>query len=190
MHSFKDNEGREWHLAVNVATVKRLRQSELAVDLLDLVDGREPERSLLVRLAADPVLLVDVLYVICQPEAEKRGVSDVEFGEAMAGEVIDRATEALLAEITDFTPNRRDRQRLRRGLEKIEAMMETGRTILDERLEAADLDGELRKLLRTAGECSSSSPGSPESSPGGSPPGSSSGVPAAGGGTTGTSPPG
>ena len=54
MRQFKDNAGRDWNLAVNVAGIKRLRDL-LDVDLMQVIEG-----DLLQRLYADPILLVDV----------------------------------------------------------------------------------------------------------------------------------
>ena len=60
--------------------------------------------GLLDRLASDPVLLVDVLYAVCKPEADAQNVSDEDFGRAMAGDAIEHATTALLDEVIDFFP--------------------------------------------------------------------------------------
>ena len=59
MPSFKDTHGREWLVTLNVAHVKRVRE-RLGINLADLQEG-----NLLSRLA-DPVTLVDVLFVLVQ----------------------------------------------------------------------------------------------------------------------------
>ena len=97
MKSFTDNMGRAWTLVVNVATVKRVR-ALCGVDLnsvIEVEDGK-PSAKLLERLSSDPVLLVDVLYAVCKPECDRLGVSDEDFGSAMAGDSVDAATQALL----------------------------------------------------------------------------------------------
>ena len=106
MKSFTDNKGRTWMLEVTVATVKRVR-ALCQVDLNSIVEldkNNKPSAELLERLSSDPVLLVDVLYAICKPQADKLGVSDEDFGEAMAGDVIEHETTALLDEVIDFFP--------------------------------------------------------------------------------------
>ena len=63
------------------------------------VDG-----TLLEKLINDPILLCDVIYCVCMEEADSRGVSDEDFGRAMAGDAIELATTALLEELVDFFP--------------------------------------------------------------------------------------
>ena len=105
MKSFTDSLGRAWTLVVNVATIKRVR-ALCGVDLnsvIEVEDGK-PSAKLLERLSGDPVLLVDVLYAVCKPECDRLGVSDEDFGSAMAGDAIEQATSALLDEVIDFFP--------------------------------------------------------------------------------------
>ena len=93
MRTFKDNAGRTWSLTLNVWTVKKVRDL-LAVDLLDLGEsGNKP--GLLVRLISDPVLLVDVLYVVCKDQADAAGITDEQFGRgigAKEGNAVSPAT--------------------------------------------------------------------------------------------------
>lgn len=96
MHRFTDNANRDWSVQINVATVKRVRAA-LGLDLMKAVGG-----NVLEQLASDPILLVDALYVVCEPQAQERGVSDIQFGEAMAGEAIEKAADAFLGELLDF----------------------------------------------------------------------------------------
>ena len=106
MKSFTDNKGRIWTLEVTVATIKRVR-GLCKVDLNSIVEldkNNKPSAELLERLSFDPVLLVDVLYAVCKPQADKLGITDEDFGEAMAGDAIEHATTALLEEVIDFFP--------------------------------------------------------------------------------------
>ena len=98
MRTFKDNLGRTWPIEVHVTSVRRVRDL-VGVDLLSLgtTDG-----GLYAKLAEDPVLLCNVLYVLCRDEADHRGVTDEEFGKGLAGQAIDDATAALLEELTAF----------------------------------------------------------------------------------------
>ena len=72
MKSFTDNTGRTWTLSVTVGTIKRVR-ALCNVDLAGVISiesGAQPKVDLLERLGSDPVLLVDVLYAVCKPEAD------------------------------------------------------------------------------------------------------------------------
>jgi hypothetical protein len=62
-----------------------------------------------------PVLLCDVIYVVCKPQADEQNVSDEDFGRAMAGDAIEHATRALLEELVGFSPSPRDRANLHAG---------------------------------------------------------------------------
>ena len=101
MRTFKDSEGREWIVGVTVDTVKRVRGT-LDVDLLEAASG-----DVFMRLASDPILLCDVLYVVCKPQADERQISDEDFGRSLNGDVIEKATDAFLEELIDFFPQGR-----------------------------------------------------------------------------------
>ena len=164
MKTFKDSEGREWPVAVNTTTAKRVRDL-CNVDLLDVASDRG---ALILRIAADAVLLGDVLYAMCRTKAEERGLTDEQFGEAMDGDAVEAATEALLEELVDFFRGRK-RALLTKALakanqyvdmaaDKAEAFLESPET--DKAVEAAVdemLDPE--KLIR-----GHSSTAAPESS--------------------------
>ena len=140
MKSFADNAGRTWAVQVNVDTIKRV-QGLLDVNLLDVVDG-----DLIERLVADPVLVCDVVYVVCKPEADKQGVSDEEFGRAMAGDAIHNAAEALLAEIVDFFPPAK-RKILAAALEKMRNLESVAMGAALERINETDFETKLRETL-------------------------------------------
>jgi hypothetical protein len=140
MHIFKDKEGREWTLDVNVTSIKRVRAA-LEVNLLDVVDGK-----LIEELDGNPILLVDVLYVLCKPDAEKRNITDEQFGQAMAGDAIDRATSAFLAELSDFFPNGK-RQLLQKAVAKIETLRTMALARATERMDSGELESLMAKLL-------------------------------------------
>lgn len=132
MKTFTDNAGRTWSVTINVDAIKRVR-GMLDIDLLEVVDGK-----LIGRLVRDPVLLCDVLYALCQPEATARNISDEEFGRSMAGDAIELATHALLEELADFFPSPKDRANLRAGLNKMTQTMDLARDRAAQRMEAFD----------------------------------------------------
>ena len=172
MRSFKDNADRTWTITLNVYAVKKVRDL-LGVDLLDL--GGDPStplgagdakdgNGLLYRLIADPVLLVDVLYVICKDQADGANVTDEQFGRAMAGDVIDAATRAFLEELADFTPSPRDRARARKVIDATWKLIDRAQDVLD-----AKADGELARAsdaaLSALGGSSGNSPASSAATP-------------------------
>lgn len=101
---FSDQDGRSWSAIINVKVAKRLKD-RLGLDLMTAFEGK-----LFTELAGDPILLGDTLYVVCQEQAAERGITDEQFGELLAGDTIDRATDALIEGIVDFFPQAAQRQ--------------------------------------------------------------------------------
>jgi hypothetical protein len=166
MKTFNDNSGRSWTIEVNVATVKRVR-SLTGVNLLEVVEG-----TLIERFIRDPVLLCDVVYAVCKPQADERqpSVSDEEFGRAMAGDAIELATTALLEELVSFSPSPRDRKNLGRVLEAAKRVMDKARDLIETRLESGELEraaeralAELAQQDEARNASSGSAPASPAS---------------------------
>ncbi len=152
MKTFNDNAGRTWTVAVNVECIKRVK-TLLSVNLLDAIEGK-----LIEQLVSDPVLLCDVIYAICKPEADTKEVSDEEFGRAMAGDAIDNATTALLEELVDFFPSGK-RQVLAKALAKLKTFQTKAVETASKRLDDPRLDRQLEALLQE-GELPELTPGS------------------------------
>jgi len=152
MRSFKDNAGRQWSVEINVAALKRVR-GLTGEDLMQVIEG-----TLIEKLIRDPVLLCDVVYAICKPDADSRSVSDEEFGKAMAGDAIEAATTAVLEELVGFCPSPRDRANLGRVLQATTKVMERARDLVEKKLDSGELDRLADQLLETAGASSISAP--------------------------------
>ena len=166
MRSFTDNTGRTWTLAVNVGTIKRVR-ALCNVDLANIITmepGQNPRVDLLERLANDPVLLVDVLYAVCKPEADSKSISDEDFGRAMGGDAIELATSALLDEVIDFFPEAK-RKVFRKILDATRRFETKSKKALTELLEDPALDGKIDAALEQLTSSSMNLPESPESIP-------------------------
>lgn len=166
MRIFKDTKDRPWTVAVNVDAVKRVK-ARVEIDLLRVGSG---DANLIVELADNPIMLVDVLFALCEPEAKAAGVTDEDFGKAMAGQAIDDATDALMAELSDFFPKGR-RALLKAGLAKVNAGMAMVSSRAVQKLEAFDVAGVVEKAMADAEASISSttSPGRSGSTPDASP---------------------
>ncbi|NLX57690.1 MAG: hypothetical protein GXY74_01220 [Phycisphaerae bacterium] len=158
MKTFTDNTGRTWSVTVNVDAVKRVK-GLLGVNLLEVVDGK-----LLEQLVSDPVLLCDLVYSLCKPEADARQVSDEEFGRAMAGDTIDGATTALLEELVGFFPRER-RRLLAKALGKLRTLEAMALKAAEDRLDSPALEKEMAAALARLGDSSGSLPESSVSTP-------------------------
>ena len=165
MKTFQDNAGRTWTVSVNVDAVKRVR-SLLEVNLLEAVEGK-----LIERLRDDPILLCDVLYVVCKPEADAAGVTDEQFGQGMAGDAIDHATAALLEELVGFFRKGR-RELLAKALARLSEVETKAIAVASQRLDAPEIEQQILAALNepaslppASGDSSGSSPASPASGP-------------------------
>lgn len=162
MKTFNDNAARSWTVQVNVDAIKRVR--DLAqVNLLEVVEGK-----LLERLISDPILLCDVIYCLCKPEADSKSVSDVDFGRAMGGDAIDGATTALLEELVDFFPQAK-RRVLAKALAKLQKLQTAALAAVETRLDSPELDRQmaarLAQLENSSGSALESSASPPAPSP-------------------------
>ena len=168
MHNFKDSTGREWRLVINVNEVKRVRAA-LGIDLANVIsigkDGAVVD-GFIDRLANDPCLLVDILWVLVEAQAKEAGISDVEFGSSLAGESIETATRAFLDELVDFFPGARHLF-LKKILELIRTKVDAATASLGQVLESPEFAEAAKEFLNS----STSSPASSESTPAPSPSG-------------------
>ena len=157
MKTFKDNEGREWCVSIDVAAVKRCRDL-LNEDLLDV-------QQVLQRLMVDPILLCDVVYVVCKPQADQLGVTDEQFAQAMGGRAIARAKQALVEELVDFFPEEADRVNLRAALKKFNEMAARAREMIRLRIDSPKLTEEIEAALSAVGDSYGGSPANSASTP-------------------------
>jgi hypothetical protein len=146
MHTFKDNQGREWTVEITVAAIKRVR-GLAGVDLMEVLEG---SNGLIERLVRDPVLLCDVIYAACKPQADERQISDEAFGASMAGDAIEHATAALLEELVDFCPSPRDRANLGRVLKATREVMDKARDVVERRIDDLIDGGALERAVLEA----------------------------------------
>lgn len=157
MKSFQDTAARTWHVQVNVAAIKRVRDL-LGIDLARVVDDKF---KVLSAILEDPCQLVDVLFVLCQDQAQAAGVSDVDFGRSMSGDSLMTAADAFIEALTDFFPNARARAMLT-------TLMQKGRKVRDLLMDRAQLQidainpaKEASTLTRSAGNSRASAASTP-----------------------------
>ncbi len=157
MKTFTDSAGRNWTINLTIDAVKRLK-ALLEVDLLALEVGDPP---LMTKLGLDVVLLCDVIYALIKPQADKEGVSDEQFGQALGGEAILAAQGAFYDELISFFRHL--------GRKDLASAVETQRRMIDLTVERVEMEIEkfpveatIEKIL---GEASTSLPGSSESTP-------------------------
>ena len=142
--------------------MKRVREL-LDVDLMGILRNEK----LLKDLASDDILMVDVVFALLKPQADTDKVTDVMFGEAMAGEAIGDAYAALLEELTNFSRNPNTRKVLGKIFKKVQEVEDTLLAAAEARINSGELDkivqAEIEKvkgltIKPTGGNSSGSSP--------------------------------
>jgi len=157
VRTFTDGAGRTWSVAVNVDALQRVRDV-LKCDPLDV-------EQFVPRIIDDPIFLCDVVYCICKPQAETANVSDVEFRRAMGGDSLLQAQTAFLEELADFFPSLAKRKAVRVVLQKYAELQEKVASLVELKLQTADLPADFEKALAGAGESFTNLPESSVSTP-------------------------
>jgi hypothetical protein len=140
VRNFIDSSGRVWVVDVSVATIKRVR-TLTGINLLEVIQG-----ELIEQLSSDPILLADCLYAVCQPQAVREGVSDEAFGQSLAGDVIDRATTALLEGLIEFFPEPK-RRLLEKATAKYRQVQTQALALVEAKLDSPELEAKILKDL-------------------------------------------
>jgi NAD/NADP transhydrogenase alpha subunit len=122
MHIFKDADGREWTVTVNVGTVKKLRA--LGCDIMAEDGGG------INSLASDPVALAEAIWMVCEEQGQKRSITDSMFYSSLGGDSIEAATDAMINAIIDFFPSARKRL--------LQKAMDKSRTLKSEMIRRAE----------------------------------------------------
>lgn len=98
--SFTDKNGTEWTIALDAPLVKRVRDV-CGVMLTDL--RSDP----FLKLSSDVILLVDVLWLLCEDQAKEQSITSEQFGKSITDEQIDSAAGALVVAVANFCPTSR-----------------------------------------------------------------------------------
>ena len=151
MRIFKDKNGQDWQIVLNVHQMKRIRAA-LGIDLVNVITLDKEgvvKVDMIDRIANDPCLLVDILWVLVEEQAKAINVTDEQFGTALAGESIENATKAFLDELVDFFPGAR-RLFLKKAVGLARKYAGEMETALKTVLESPELEERLKTELRSA----------------------------------------
>lgn len=151
--SFRDAVGREWSTRFSVAMAMRLKD-EARLDVEKIFDK---EGSFVNALLSDQYRLIQALEIVTEEQRKRLEVSRKDFLEALDGEVLDEALDALLLGIASSLPKLQ-----RRALIAMVPRIATGLDAMVSRVETQieKAGKELETTLRATGEASGISPGS------------------------------
>ena len=151
MSYFLDNTGVKWPVKIDVSAIKRVKKI-CDIDLLETATGGEKSQILISLLFSDPILVCDIAYAVCLPDAEKAGYSDEYFGSLFSGETIEQARDAILESLQLFFPSQTQRLALKKLiaiLRKAEKRLEQATTNY---LASEELEQKIEKTLSTLGD--------------------------------------
>ncbi len=157
MKTFTDTAGRTWTVCVNVDAIKRVR-TLLGINLLDVLDDG---CKLLAQLHDDPILLVDVLYCICKPDADGKLITDEEFGRGMSGDALLQGNQALLEGLSDFFPSARQRAAIKGLLQKTQQVADRLLDYVELTIGQIDPDSVAQTAIASAGNSGGESASTP-----------------------------
>ena len=166
MRQFTDTKERVWEVELNVRQMKRVRDA-LGIDLVNVIQaGRDGTvaTDTLDRVANDPILLVDILWVLCEGQAKAAGVTDDDFGSSLAGDSISDATRAFLDELVDFFPGAR-RLFLKKAVDLARKYETENLEVLEKALNSPEFEERLKTSLQPPAASRESAESTPAPSP-------------------------
>ena len=166
MRQFTDTKERVWDVELNVRQMKRVRDA-LGIDLENVIQAGKDgavATDTLDRVANDPILLVDILWVLCEGQAKAAGVTDDDFGSSLAGDSISDATRAFLDELVDFFPGAR-RLFLKKAVDLARKYETENLEVLEKALASPEFEERLKTSLMPPAASRESAESTPAPSP-------------------------
>ena len=166
MRQFTDTKERVWDVELNVRQMKRVRDV-LGIDLVNVIQAGKDgavATDTLDRVANDPILLVDILWVLCEGQAKAAGVTDDDFGSSLAGDSISDATRAFLDELVDFFPGAR-RLFLKKAVDLARKYETENLGLLEKALSSPEFEERLKTSLQPPAASRESAESTPAPSP-------------------------
>jgi hypothetical protein len=94
---FKDAENREWTLRITKGRSRAILET-CGIDFGQIHDGQ-----VFVELTTSDENLAQVLWILCEKQAEAKGITPEDFAEALDGDALDTAMEAMVDATILFT---------------------------------------------------------------------------------------
>jgi len=132
MRKFKDNKGRDWSVSITFGSLQRCKDN--GVDLTDL--------QTIGAFGADYFQLGLVIHTLLSEERESRSIDDEDFYEGFKGDATQRAIDAILEDLSDFTP-----PALRPALERVISDRKTTYEMIAETVASKEVDDAAKAKL-------------------------------------------
>ena len=116
------------------------------VDVDLVASTSDKEQNIFLKASTDPVMLADIIYAICKPQADEKNITDEQFGGLLNGNAIAEATEAFIEELIDFFPPAKQGA-LRKMTEKVKTLETKGMDYAINLLDSQKLDQKFQEEL-------------------------------------------
>ena len=176
MQILKLDNGSEWILNINVASVmyvrsRVLRRNGEPLDLLRITEISNPGTSdakmdLLSEITGDALLLVEIFYALLKSQLDDKNISEEQFYLSLTGDDIERATDLLMKELIDFFPEAKKRV-LRKIWDTTRTIQERAGKLLNGLIDTPAMEAKIEKIVDgiLSGNVPESSASIPETSP-------------------------
>ena len=147
----------KFELSIDFLALKKIRAAIVLpsgepLDLLNIVKIKSDgtlDSSLLDILAGNPLLLVELLYVLFRKQLDEKSITEEDFYRMISGEDIETAVDLMMEELIDFFPTAKSRV-LRRFWDAVKTIELEARKKLQETLNSAEESEKLEKRIRGA----------------------------------------
>lgn len=103
MQTFKDAEGREWIVELNVRAIREIK-ARTGVNLSELMSLDFDSANSVSEALMDTMTVSDMLWVVCESQ---RTISKEDFESAIKGDVVEAAESALMESVIEWFPKRK-----------------------------------------------------------------------------------
>lgn len=158
--TFTDTHDRVWSIRLNFGDLKRVltltginlaKPGRKVTKESDLDNLTEEEMPVHLRLASDPILLMDVVYALVEPQAKEKGVSSDQFGEAISPEIFGTVSDMFWRAYQSFFLAAGDTMnaKLVEQIKKLRKEMDRQASKLDQKLDSAiaRMDEEIERKI-------------------------------------------
>jgi hypothetical protein len=154
---FEDDQKRRWDIPVNVNKIAQVNRS-CDVLLTKVVDDN---MKLLARILEDPVLFVDILYVLCREQCQQREMEFDTFAEMFMGDLLEKASDAFMESLVNFFQRPKQRASLRKVLRDMKEAQGIYEDEMAEAVNKINIQSMVKNAMKQSGKLLESSVSTP-----------------------------
>lgn len=148
MRVFKDKNGLEWRVVIDIGVCREARQ-RFDINLYKVADD---EFATLAKVVEDPVMLADILFLACGSQAKERNMAIADFEAVFNGDAVRAAAKALTDELLDFSLAPASREAFGAAIRKGQEVQTAAAKLLMAKVEATSTESLVKKWSDTSGD--------------------------------------